>query len=332
MTDAQRVGQLFMVDCPSTFVAGSTVQAMQRYYVGSVILDGNSYLSVAQTKALTTSLENANPSAAKLFIATDQEGGLVQRLRGPGFSQLPAAVDQTGTGPTQLATQWTTWGTQLRSAGVSVDLAPVVDVVPANTANPPIGDLNRQYGSDPDTVTAASSAVLQGLAAAQVDATVKHFPGLGRVAGNTDTTSGVTDSVTSRHDAFLAPFSAAVQGGVPFVMISTAIYSRIDPQRPAAFSPTVITGMLRGDLGFTGVVISDDLGNAAQVRGYSLGDRATAFIGAGGDIVLTVDATQAAAMTSAVLARAKTNAAFRAQVDAAALRVLEAKSSRGLLD
>ena len=332
MSEAERVGQLFMVDCPSTSVATATVQAIVSNHVGSVILDGTSYLSVGQMHALTTALENANPSAAKLFIATDQEGGLVQRLRGTGFSQIPSAVEQGQLDPATLRADARVWGGQLHAAGVNVDLAPVLDIVPADSgSNPPVGDLDRQYGSTPAAVTAHGGAVAQGLADARVDATVKHFPGLGRVGGNTDTTSGVRDTVTTRHDAYLAPFAAAVQAGAPFVMISTAIYTRIDPSQPAAFSPTVITGMLRGDLGFTGVVISDDLGNAAQVRGYSLGDRATAFIGAGGDIVLTVDATQAAAMTAAVLARASTNAAFRAKVDQAALRVLEAKSARGLL-
>jgi beta-N-acetylhexosaminidase len=332
MTEAQRVGQLFMIDCPSTFAADATVQAIQRYGVGSVILDGNSYLSIAQTRALTTSLENANPSAAKLFVATDQEGGLVQRLRGPGFSAIPSAVVQGQTAPATLRAQAAQWGAQLRSAGITVDLAPVLDVVPADSpGNPPIGDLDREYGSTASAVTSHGVAVAQGLADAHVDATVKHFPGLGFVSGNTDTTSGVTDDVVTRHGASLAPFAAAVDDGVPFVMISTAIYARIDPDRPAAFSPAVITQMLRGDLGFGGVVISDDLGNATQVSGYSLADRATAFIGAGGDIVLTVNTSQAGPMTAAVLARAAASPGFRAKVHAAALRVLEAKAARGLL-
>jgi beta-N-acetylhexosaminidase len=223
MTVAERVGQLFMVDCPSTSVADATVQAIQNYHVGSVILDGNSYLSVAQTKALTTSLENANPSAAQLFVATDQEGGLVQRLRGPGFSQIPAAVDQVQSTPARLQLDWTGWGQELHAAGVNVDLAPVLDTVPSGIDNPPIGDLERQYGSDPTAVTTYGRAALDGLAAAGIDATVKHFPGLGRVTGNTDTTSGVRDSVTARHDAYLAPFAAAVSDNVPFVMIATAI-------------------------------------------------------------------------------------------------------------
>jgi beta-N-acetylhexosaminidase len=107
-----------------------------------------------------------------------------------------------------------------------------------------------------------------------------------------------------------------------------AIGTRIDPDRPAAFSPTIVTGMLRGDLSFTGVVISDDIGVAKQVSGYSVAGRAVAFIAAGDDIVLTVDATQAADMTSAVLARAQRDPAFKAGFDATALLVLQA---RGLL-
>ncbi|MDT4937329.1 MAG: beta-N-acetylhexosaminidase [Pseudonocardiales bacterium] len=332
MTEAERVGQLFMVDCPSTGVAAGTVQAIEEFHVGAVILDGTTDASAADISSITADLENQNPSAAKLFIATDQEGGLVQRLRGPGFDTIPSAVQQGGMSPAALRTAARTWGRQLRAAGVTIDLAPVLDTVPADsTGNPPIGDLDREYGHDPGTVAAHGVAVAQGLADAGVDATVKHFPGLGRVAGNTDTTAGVTDSVTTRHDPYVAPFAAAVHAGVPFVMMSTAIYTRIDPNRPAAFSPTIVTGMLRGDLGFGGIIISDDVGAARQVDAYSIGDRAVAFISAGGDIVLTVDATQAGAMTAAVLARVRTSSAFRAQVNAAALRVLEAKAARGLL-
>jgi beta-N-acetylhexosaminidase len=173
--------------------------------------------------------------------------------------------------------------------------------------------------------------VARGLADGGVDATVKHFPGLGRTRGNTDVATGVADTVTVRNDPYLAPFAAAVAAGVPFVMMSTAIYTKIDPSRPAAFSSTIVTGMLRGDLGFSGIVISDDLGAAKQVSGYSIGGRAVAFVQAGGDIVLTVDASQATVMTAAVLARTRTDTNFKALVDAAALRVLQAKQARGLL-
>lgn len=334
MTEQQRVGQLLMVDCPSTYIAGATVAAIQQQDVGSVILDGNSDLSVAGTKALATELENDNASPAKLFIATDQEGGLVQRLRGSGFTRVPSAVDQGQLAPSALRREAAQWGSELHQAGVNVDLGPVMDTVPAAGwgSNPPIGDLDREFGSTPAAVAEHGVAVINGLQSAHVDATAKHFPGLGRVRQNTDTNSGVTDTVTTEHDSFLAPYAAAVKAGTHFMMMSTAVYAKIDPDHPAAFSSTIIEGILRGDLGFTGVVISDDLGSAAQVQMMAPGRRAVDFIGAGGDIVLTVDPAVVTDMTAALLSKARADPAFKSRVDAAALTVLNAKQQLGLLD
>jgi len=118
---------------------------------------------------------------------------------------------------------------------------------------------------------------------------------------------------------------------VPFVMMSTAIYTQLDPKNPAAFSSTIVTGLLRDKLGFDGVVISDDLGAAKQVIDYPVAQRAVKFIAAGGDMVLTVDATQARTMTAALVAKAKADPAFAALVDAAALRVLKAKQAAELI-
>lgn len=332
MTDAQRVGQLLMVDCPSTRVGRSTVTAIRSYHVGSVILDGNSTLSIAEERSLTTALQGRAPVHTKLFIATDQEGGLVRRMRGPGFATIPSALVQGGWSPSTLQSRATTWARQLKSAGINVDLAPVLDTVPAgDTNNPPIGDLDREYGHYPSVVSAHGLAVARGFAAAGELAAVKHFPGLGRVTANTDTTAGVTDSTTTSTDPYLRPFAAAVQVRVPFVMVSTAIYTRLDPNRPAAFSTRIVTGLLRGTLGFHGVVISDDLGAARQVSGYSVGGRAWRFINAGGDIVLTVNASQAATMTAAILTRMRTDATFKKKVYAATLRVLTAKQAHALL-
>jgi beta-N-acetylhexosaminidase len=332
MTEAQRVGQLLMVDCPSTGATAATLVAVGNYHVGSVILDGTSQLSVQETANVVARVQVRVSGQAQLFVATDQEGGQVQRLQGPGFSAIPSAVVQGTLAPTTLQAQAQKWGRQLRAAGVSVDLAPVLDTVPPNFGpNPPVGDLQREYGRDPASVSSHGIAVAQGLRSAGVDPTVKHFPGLGRVRGNTDLVTGVLDQVTTRRDAYVEPFALAIRGGVPFVMVSTAIYTRIDPNGPAAFSPTIVTGMLRHDLGFHGVIISDDLGISKQVSGRSVGDRAVDFVAAGGDIVLTVDASQAPAMTAALLARAKRDPKFKAQVDAAALRVLQAKQARGLL-
>jgi len=332
MSLRQRVGQLLMVDCPTSGLGDATAQAVTTYHVGSVILDGTTYAGQSEMAALTGQLQRLAPKHLGLLVATDQEGGLVQRLQGAGFDRIPSGVVQGSIAPAALRADARRWGSQLRGAGVNVNLAPVLDVVPSGFgANPPIGDLDREYGNTPAAVTSHGVAVARGMLAAGVAPTVKHFPGLGRVHGNTDLTSGVTDSVTTATDPYLAPFRAAISAGMPIVMMSTAIYSRIDPAGPAAFSTKIVTGLLRGTLGFRGLVISDDVGGAAQVAAVSIGDRAVRFVDAGGDVVLTVDAGQAQPMTDALVTAARKSPAFRAKVDAAALRVLQEKQRLGLL-
>jgi beta-N-acetylhexosaminidase len=332
MSLAQRVGQLLMVDCPSSGVSASTQVAVTRWHAGSVILDGNSSLGVGRTRIITRRLQSLAPSRVRLFIATDQEGGYVQRLRGPGFETIPSAVQQGAEPASVVYADWTRWGAALRAAGVNVDLAPVFDTVPpGNRPNPPIGDLDREYGRTPAAVASHGVAAARGLAAAGIAPTAKHFPGLGRVTGNTDTARGVTDTVTTRHDPYLHPFRAAVGAHVPFVMVSTADYARIDPHTPAIFSRTIVTDMLRGELGFHGVIITDDIGAARQVASVAPGLRAVRFIEAGGTMVLTVAPGTVAPMAAQLLARARSDAGFRKLVDAAALVVLRTKQAHGLL-
>lgn len=332
MSLPQRVGQLLMVDCPSSGVSASTVESIRRWHAGSVILDGDSNLGVRRTKAITTAVQQLAPARVQLFVATDQEGGLVQRLKGSGFSTIPSAVAQGGIAPVQLRADTHTWGRQLRAAGVNLDLAPVLDTVPpGDTNNPPIGDLDREYGHTPVRVMRHGLAVARGLADVGIDTAVKHFPGLGRVTANTDLQSGVTDDVTTRSDPYLQPFASAIQAHVPFVMVSTADYSRIDPGTPAIFSPTIVTGMLRRDLGFRGVIITDDVGGATQVAAYRPGERAVSFVQAGGTMVLTVVPSTVGPMATRLIDRARHDPAFLRKIDAAALVVLRAKQARGLL-
>ncbi|MGT2427365.1 glycoside hydrolase family 3 N-terminal domain-containing protein [Amnibacterium kyonggiense] len=332
MTPAERVGQLLMIGCPSTSASAACLRIIRAEHVGSVILDGNSALSVAATHRVTVGLQAAAPRGTALLIATDQEGGEVRRLRGPGFTDYSTALVQ-GTWATPDLQHWaTTWGSQLHRAGVDLDLAPVLDTVQkGDTRNPPIGAFDREYGHTPAVVATKGVAVLRGLVAGGVSTAVKHFPGLGRVTANTDTTAGVTDRTTTADDADLQPFRAAIAARTAFVMMSSATYTHIDAHHPAAFSRTVVTGLLRQRLGFRGVVVSDDLGQAVQVASTPVGQRAVRFIGAGGDLVLTVVPSQAGAMESALLARMRTSPSFTKQVDAAALLVLQQKERQGLL-
>jgi beta-N-acetylhexosaminidase len=292
---------------------------------------------VTATAALTSALQRRTTSAATarvpLFVATDQEGGKVQVLSGPGFSRIPSAITQGTWATTTLTDRAQQWGGQLRRAGVNVTLGPVADTVPGSlgTANPPVGLFHRQFASTPSAVAHAVVGYDAGMRAAGVSVAPKHFPGLGRVHANTDTASTVRDTTITGSSADLEPFRAAISAGAPFVMVSNAVYTRIDPAHPACFSPVVITDLLRGTLGFDGVVISDDLGSAAAVRRWTPASRAVQFVGAGGDVVLTVDPALAAPMAVALVRRAQQSPAFRAQLDAAALRVLRAKAAAGLL-
>jgi beta-N-acetylhexosaminidase len=333
MTLRQRVGQLFMVGSNATTIDVAALATVTANGVGSIFLSGNSTLGAAGTANIVRAFQQ-HAGKVKLFVATDQEGGQVQRLKGPGFTAIPSALSQGTLAPAALLAQARTWGRQLAAAGLNLNLAPVMDTVPSAAFapdNPPIGALDREYGYTPESVLTHGDAYLQGMLEGGIDSTVKHFPGLGRVTRNTDTSSGVTDTVTTSTDPYLAPFAAAITTGTPFVMVSSAIYSRIDAANPATFSPTVITSLLRGTLHFTGVVMTDDVGAAAQMSVYPLSDRAVRFIAAGGDMVLTVSPGQIPTMTAAVLARAQSDPTFAAKVTASVLRVLEAKQARGLL-
>ena len=331
MTLAERVGQLLMVGSPADHPASSTRRAIRRYHVGSVILMGNTTAGRAAVAHTVRSLERSG-SGPRLLVATDQEGGSVQRLRGPGFIDIPSALSQGRWRVGTLRARARRWAGDLRDAGVNLDLAPVADTVPArlSRANQPIGRWHREFGHRPRRVATHAVAFVRGMADAGVATAAKHFPGLGRVRGNTDDAATVVDRVTRRGDPYLTPFAATVRAGVPFVMMSLASYPRLDPTAPAVFSRTVIEDVLRGDLGFDGVVVSDSL-EAAAVARWSPGRRAVRFVAAGGDLVLVTDAGPIPAMQRALVARAERSPAFRARVDEAALRVLRAKRLQGLL-
>jgi len=140
----------------------------------------------------------------------------------------------------------------------------------------------------------------------------------------------VVDSVTTPDDPYLGSFRAAISAGVPFVMVALATYTRIDASRLAVFSPTVMR-LLRSDLGFGGVIISDDLGDAAAVASIPAADRAISFLNAGGDMITSQSLLPAETMAQGVLARATADAAFRAQVSTAVRHILAAKRAYGLL-
>jgi beta-N-acetylhexosaminidase len=337
MSREQRVGQLLAVGLADNRVGRAERLAIRSDHLGTVWFVHKSTAGTAGIRAVSDSVQALATSKAtagvRLFVAANQEGGLIQSMTGAGFSTIPSALAQSTLSTARLRRDAERWGRQLRAAGINFDYAPVMDVVPPGTddSNQPIGVLKRGYGHDPATVTGHGVAFLRGMAAAGVATSAKHFPGLGRVVGNTDFTAGVVDRVTTRDDPYVQTFAAAVQAGVPFVMVALATYTKIDPDHLAVFSPIVIRQLLREQLGFGGVVISDDMGAAKAVATIAPGRRAIDFLLAGGDMIISKTIGPADAMYRAILARANADRVFAQFVDSSTLRVLRAKQAAGLL-
>ena len=334
---AQRIGQLFLLGLADDRLGPAEQKAIRAQHVGSVWFTAKSAVGVDRIRAVADAVQaEAGPASTAgvgFFVGANQEGGLVQALSGPGFSTIPSALVQGKQPVGALTADARRWGRELMAAGVNLDFAPVSDVVPVGdaTTNQPIGVLQREYGHTPGIVGSHVAAFVRGMSAAGVATTAKHYPGLGRVVGNTDFSSGVVDDVTVVGDPDLASFKAAIDAGVPFVMIALATYTQIDPEHLAAFSPTVTRDMLRGTAGFRGVVMSDDIGATAAVAGVPAGQRGLDFLMAGGDLIVSKTTSATAAMVAAVQERVATDPTAAARVDDAVRRVLTAKESANLL-
>jgi beta-N-acetylhexosaminidase len=333
MTLSERIGQLLMVGVSSRGISDSEKTIVEETRAGSIILLGNTTAGKSAVRRVVSDVRTAtrSPEGVRVMLATDQEGGRVQRLKGSGFATIPPARVQAKQSDAALRRNAHDWGTELKEAGINANLAPVADVVPMSMVwvNRPIGQLRRGYDSSPKKVAAKVTAFTEGMDRAGVATAVKHFPGLGRVRGNTDYVSRVVDTRTTRHDDALAGFSAAIDAGTDMVMVSSAFYRRIDAEHRAAFSTIVMEEMLREDLGFSGVVISDDLA-AASMRVLPPEERARRFIRAGGDLLIVGDAQLATTMVDTMKREASDNPAFEKRVTNSATRVVAMKERRGL--
>ncbi len=336
MTADQRIGQLFELGLAGDRLGPTEINMIQTDHIGSVWFIATSNAGVAGISAVASAVQAqvSGPATAnvRFIIAANQEGGQIQAMQGPGFSQIPSAVVQGTWAPDLLQGRAAGWGQELRAAGINLNFAPVMDVVPPGTdaQNQPIGALQREYGHDPATAGSHGVAFLTGIRQSGIAVSLKHFPGLGRVTGNTDFTTA-TDTATTTSDPYLQSFSLGIAANADFVMVALARYTQIDPNHLAAFSPVVMTQMLRGTMGFQGVIISDDLGDAAAVASIPPATRALDFLSAGGDMIISKTSPPAHAMVLAIRSRAATDSSFRQRVNDAALRILQAKQSRGLL-
>ena len=328
----ERAGQLIMAPM---FAGGNPADLsalISTRHDGSVELIGNWNNGTAAAKTAADALQSYAPSGNQLIVSTDQEGGQVQHLRGSGFDTMPSAVAQGQMSADTLRSSAKTWGGQLKQAGINIDLAPVLGTVQVKrSSNAPIGALNRDFGLDSNGNAQHGIAFIEGMRDAGVGATVKHYPGLGAVTGNTDfTTEGILDTTTTLDDEEIGAFNTTIKQAKPaMVMMSLATYQRIDSSAPAAFSSKIIDGTLRGSVGYDGVVISDSL-SAAAVSGIATKDLGVRLVDAGGDLACIGDTSYVTPILDGIIARAQSDPAFAKKVTASATRVMTLKYQMGL--
>lgn len=324
-TLAQMVGQRMLVAFQGTTPDSALLVRIRTGEVGGVILFSSNISSAPQLTALTRQLQAAARAGGRppLLIATDQEGGLVRRL---GWAPPRRSAQQLGTTtPTAVELVGRKTGIALRDAGVNLDLAPVADVprTPSNF----IEATHRAFATNRYTVTNDAVAFAHGLEAGGVLPTLKHFPGLGR-AGAASTDDELVRIVASRSqlDYDLLPYRVALARSIyPVILLSTAVYPAYAP-KAAAWSRGIAQTLLRKDLGFAGVTITDSL-NAAAVRrtGPALLAIRSALVGI--DLLLvTGSESSSQAVYQAVLRDARSGAIPLANLQASYARILKLKS------
>jgi beta-N-acetylhexosaminidase len=257
------------------------IQRVRQGRVGGVIAFND---NATELKAQIATLQQAARAGGSppLLVMIDQEGGDVKRLPQGPPNASPAQLGESDD-ENQSRDQGEATGEYLRGLGINVDLAPVLDVSQETTANT---IKSRTFGSDPAVVTEVGVSFMQGLQEGGVVATPKHFPGLGRATTNTDD-GPVNIAATSQElQSDLEPFRGAIEAGAKMMMVSTASYPTLGSRKQAAFSAAIVSGLLRDQLGFDGVVVTDDLEAPAVTDETSPVVAAASAIQAGGDMLI----------------------------------------------
>lgn len=331
MSIEERVGQLVMAPLYAGTDPSALYDLIANQHVGSVLIIGNWWSGTAGVRQATDVLQSYAPADNRLLMTTDQEGGLVQHLQGPGFDTMPTAVDQGAMSTDALRQSAAVWGSQLNQAGINVDLAPVVGTVTVDRgSNAPIGALYRDFGLDAQGNAEHATAFIDGMRDSGVETVIKHFPGLGGVTGNTDfTANGILDTTTTLDGPEIKAFLTALQADPSMVMMSLATYQQIDPNNPAAFSSTLIDGYLRGTVGYDGVITSDSL-SAAALGGFGPREIGVRFVDAGADLACIGAADYVQPILDGLNERAASDQAFAEKVTRSAIRVMTLKYEMGL--
>jgi beta-N-acetylhexosaminidase len=337
LTLEQRVGQMFIVTVYGEQLNSIGRDLVTRWQPGGVVLFANNAGTPESITELTNAFQQTSLDAGGLpmLIAIDQEGGVVARLT-EGFTTLPAPLLITATGDEAM---YEAYGRlvaeELKAVGINMNLAPVADLE-TNLNNPVIR--RRSFGSDPEVTGAAVAGVVRGMQANGVLATVKHFPGHGDTAEDSHVSLPIIDLPRERLETVeVVPFKMAVDAGVEAVLVAHIWYPAIEPEqeRPASLSRNIITGLLREQLGYNGLVMTDAMDMNAIDYNYSSAQAAVEAVKAGVDIVTLGPGSglgdQEAAIQG-VIDAVRSGEIPEERINQSVTRILDAKARYGILD
>ena len=310
----RQVGQLVISSFDETTRPDYIRRRLRAGETAGVILFGRNGGDAAQWRRLTRSIQSA--ARGRALVMVDQEGGDIRTVSFAG----PAAGQASQGAPQQVQAAAREAAGQLRGVGVNVNLAPVADVAERGGV-PSVMD-GRAFAGGPDEVAAATRASIRGMRAERVAATAKHFPGLGGSQINTDDAPA---TVGGSIDSDLVPFEAAIAERVPLVMLSHALYPALDPDAIASQSHAIATELLRDELGFEGVVVTDSMEAQAVLAVSGVADASVRSVRAGADLVLLTGSASWNDVYPRLLEEARTDPEFRARVRESAARVLALK-------
>lgn len=326
-----QIGQMILAGFPSPTVDGQARALVEEYQVGNFILFAQNMVNARQVAGMCGELSDLTLAKTGLapFISADQEGGLVSRITEgaalfPGAMALAAAAS-----PEEIRQVGKNCGEMLRAMGVNVNLAPVLDVN-SEPMNPVIGI--RSFGDDPVRVAELGCAMAEGMVEGGVIAAVKHYPGHGNVQTDShlDLPTNNSDPALLEETEFL-PFRRAFQRGVPAVMSCHIRFPRLDPQLPATLSPTILTGILRNKLGFSGLVFTDCLEMEAIQKGWGIAEGAVLAVLAGCDVLCISHHLEAVkTAVGAIYDAVQTGRISRERIRQSYDRILAAKKRLGL--
>lgn len=327
MTLQEKIGQRLVVGFPGTSLTPEYIQAVKKYKIANTILFRENITDVAQLKALCQEIQDLvrAETGHDAFIMADQEGGAVTRLPADAVN-VPGAMALASTGdPKNVYTAGRLTGAQLRSLGVNFDLAPSVDIN-CNPKNPIIGV--RSYGDTAQTVSRHAAEMIRGLTDGGVLCLAKHFPGHGDTSLDSHLTLPRVDKPIEELEKMeLAPFRAMIQAGVPAIMTAHILFPALDNSGvPATMSRPIVTDLLRGQMGFDGLTVSDCMEMQAIKRFYGTVNGVLSSLRAGVDLVLISHTTQLGIQAAeAAVAALEEGTLDMAEMDASVQRILAAK-------